>query len=200
MGRTLRALALAFAALLAASPALAANLLWIVDGRPSPQAIEVLETLRHADAYGLVPDSYAVEMPARQVQLVVAGRADPGLQARFDAALVRSVSQFASDLHHGRVSAKAAGFNLPAGSSGFDAAQATRQLATTDEMPRTLASLEPRLQPYRSLKSALAEYRQLARRPDLQGLPPLPGRSLRVGDEFSGTPQLRRLLVALGQL
>lgn len=50
------------------------------------------------------------------------------------------------------------------------------------------------------MKQALARYRDLASRPGLNELPQLPRRPIAVGDEFDGTPKLRKLLVALGNL
>jgi murein L,D-transpeptidase YcbB/YkuD len=53
---------------------------------------------------------------------------------------------------------------------------------------------------YELLQQALLRYRTLAAQPGLSGLPPLATRSLEPGAPYAGAAQLRRLLVALGDL
>jgi murein L,D-transpeptidase YcbB/YkuD len=174
--------------------------LWLAGGRPTQQAIGALDLLSDAERYGLSPADYATRLSPIAVQLILAGEADAELYARFDAALTRSVSSFVTHVHGGRVSAEAAGFHLPYSHSAFDATAATRQLATATDVAGALATFEPRPRPYRLLKQALARYRDLARQPELNRLPPLPQRSVTIGDDYAGAPRLRALLVALGDL
>ncbi|MDQ2639626.1 MAG: L,D-transpeptidase family protein [Pseudomonadota bacterium] len=53
---------------------------------------------------------------------------------------------------------------------------------------------------YVLLENALPRYRELAARPALTQLPPLPRRSLKEGESWDGLPALRTLLTALGDL
>lgn len=53
---------------------------------------------------------------------------------------------------------------------------------------------------YRLLEQALQHYRELAARPGLTRLPPLPRRSVKPGETYAGVPALRALLGALGDL
>jgi len=68
-------------------------------------------------------------------------------------------------------------------------------------VPPTVADA-PAVQPhhYELLQQALQRYRALAAQPDLNALPPLAARALKPGAQYAGAAQLRRLLVALGDL
>src|SRR5690606_34945669 len=67
--------------------------------------------------------------------------------------------------------------------------------------PAADPGMSPRSMPhYRLLEQALERYRALALQPGLTGLPPLPRRSIKEGESWQGTPALRRLLLALGDL
>ena len=102
-------------------------------------------------------------------------------------------------MHSGRIDPASAGLLLPRARRSFDVTGALQQLASSPDFAATLASLEPAPLPYRRLKEALAQYRNLARQASLTSLPPLPSRSLAQGDDMSA-PALRRLLEALGDL
>lgn len=189
------------ALILAAPQAHAAEPLpWLAEGKPSRQAARMLEILSDAASHGLRPADYRLPLPQSDLQTVRAGRADPTLGARFDSALTESVSRFVTHIHQGRVTARAAGFDLPPPTSILDAAAVVRQLATASDPGDIVASLEPRPRPYQMLKQALGTYRSLALQTGLHQLPPLPGRSIGVGDDYAGASRLRRLLVALGDM
>jgi murein L,D-transpeptidase YcbB/YkuD len=173
---------------------------WLAAGKPSRQAAQLLEIMDGADSYGLRPADYRLALAASELQAVRAGHADPSLQSRFDRALTASVARFATHIHQGRVTAQAAGFDLPAPRSTLDAANAVRQLAMASNPRDVIAALEPRPRPYHALKQALRTYRTLALQPGLHRLPPLPQRSIGIGDDYAGASSLRRLLVALGDL
>lgn len=183
----------------AAAPAPAAeHLTWLAEGKPSVQAAKLLETMNQADLYGLRPADYRLALTAAELQAVRAGQADLSLQSRFDRALTASAARFVTHIHQGRVTARAAGFDLPPPRSTLDAAAVVRQLATASSPDDVVAALEPRPRPYHALKQALRKYRTLALQPGLHRLPPLAQRSIEVGDDYAGASNLRKLLVALG--
>lgn len=63
------------------------------------------------------------------------------------------------------------------------------------------AGISPQtLSHFRLLEQALPRYEELARRPALTALPPLPAKSLKPGERYSGAARLRELLTALGDL
>ena len=82
----------------------------------------------------------------------------------------------------------------------FDVTSALEQLASSQHFSASLASLEPAPLPYRRLKEALAQYRNLAQQASLTSSTTAPGRSLAQGAEYAGAPALRRLLEVLGDL
>lgn len=181
----------------AAAPA-AEQLLWFRDGHVVAQAAQVLDAMREADAFGLEPADYELNLPTSEIATILADHADERTRRRFDTMVSQTVARFVTDLHSGRIDPRSAGFHLsPATTTDFDVARAVHELATSSHAATTLDALEPRPVPYRRLKAALAKYRALSRDVAIQ-LPPLPAHSIGAGNEYSGAPQLRRLLKALG--
>ncbi len=177
-----------------------AQTLWFRNGTLSAQGRAVVEMLRAAETYGLSSERYALSMPESDSADVLAGEpVSESARIRFDAALTESATTFLRDLHSGRVSAEAAGFHLPTVRGSFDVHVAIRELAVSRDISATIASYEPRPIPYHRLKEALQRYGMLAARQDLVPPPPVPT-SIKEGDRYEGLPQLRRLLVAFGDL
>lgn len=174
--------------------------LWLTQGRPTHQAVDMLRMLAAADQHGLRPTDYGIGLSASETRQVMIGDADPALSARFDAALTAAAARFVKHVARGRVSAAAAGFDLPKESTPLDANEIVRELATAPDLSATLSLYEPAPRPYRSLKQALSRYRALANRLGPVELPPLPAAKVELNDYYRGTPTLRELLVALGDL
>jgi L,D-transpeptidase YcbB len=194
-------LATALLALLAIQGTSLAEPLWTRAGKPTAQAAAMLEILNRAEERGLRMREYELELLPSQLQTVLDGVAGPELLARFDATLTASAATLMQDLSIGRVTARAAGFDLPSPSPMPDFRQAVQQLAIAADVPAALAAFEPRALPYQLLKRALVRYHTLAASSaDLTSLPPLPKRSVAVGDEYLGAPALRELLQVQGDL
>ncbi|HEX9139135.1 MAG TPA: L,D-transpeptidase family protein [Steroidobacteraceae bacterium] len=173
-------------------------LLWSHDGVPTPNAVALLHTLSDAASDGLQPADYqGDEFAAAMHSLQQQRGATPAQWASLDLQLSEALLDFTTELHCGRVSARAAGFELPYDCSGFDAGAAVVQLATLPDTTAALAALEPPYIHYRLLKQALPRFRQLATQPELSRLPPLPRARVAPGQSYAGVPALRRLLVAL---
>lgn len=188
--------------LLHAAPAqpAASSLLWFDEGKLVGQASTVLKALQSAEQYGLSPSDYEMTVHGDQLDIILAGQADPGLRVQFDIAFTNAVSRFITHLHQGRVSPAAVGIELPPPAQEFDAALAVRKLATAPDVAVALASFEPRIQPYHELKRVLKEYRELALQTASVRLPSSSEAALRPGDTYIGAPQLRNLLTTLGDL
>lgn len=172
---------------------------WVLDGRPTAQAQEMARAFDAAERHGLSPDVYRMRLTGAELQIIASGRASPALLDRYDAELSELTSRFVIHLRHGRVAPRAAGFDLPA-AAPEDNERFLQQLAKADNVPATLASLEPQAAPYRLLKQELAQYRKLAIDGTIEPLPALPVRTLRTGDAYAGVAQLRRQLILLGDL
>ncbi len=160
----------------------------------------MLRMLSTADQHGLRPADYEVKLSASDLQQVMTASGDVELSARFDAALTSATSRLVKDIARGRVSASAAGFNLPKASAALNVNKIVHELAAASDLTATLALYEPAPLPYRSLKQALARYRALASRWESVQLPPLPGAKLAPDDSYRGAPTVRKLLVELGDL
>lgn len=185
-----------FALLVALAPAFAqGELLWFEQGRLTPQARELIASMQSAERVGLRAEDYALRerMPTQFED----ARLDIETQSQIDAALSARAGAFLQHLQFGRVTAKQAGFEFPAPTLP-DPMIAVRALAQARDVRTALADLEPRALPYRLLKSALTEYRELASRP-WPTLSPI-SRSLRAGDAYADAPKIRQTLATLGDL
>jgi murein L,D-transpeptidase YcbB/YkuD len=157
------------------------------------------QAFNRAEYYGLSSASYRTRLSAAQLERIANGMADSELQHRYDQELSELAGRFASHLHHGRIAPRAAGFDLPAAGTDTDG-QFVEQLAGSNDLQATFASIEPQMLPYQLLKQALVRYRQLASERTVAPLPALPGRTLKPGDVYEGAAQLRRQLILLGDL
>jgi len=181
-----------------ALPAAGTALHWFRDDAPTPQARAVVRALEAAEDRGLRASDY----DAAHLASALAGPSPPREQlAVLEAALDRSVTRFVNDLRRGRVDPARAGFNLRYSQPALPAAEVVARLAGSGDVAASLQGYEPRFLHYRLLEQWLVRYRDLARqRPQLTALPPLPRRSVKEGEDYSGSPALRRLLAALGDL
>lgn len=199
MRRPIRLGIVAICVLLGVAAQASEPLRWVRDGRPTPQALAMRNALSKAERHGLSPESYRSRLSNAQLQLVANGAADADLLRVYDQELSQLAASFATHLRYGRVDPRDAGFNLTAREASIDTA-AARRLADSNDIEATIVSLAPSPAPYRMLEQALARYRQLARDRTINPLPPLSGQSLRPGDAYVGTSQLRRQLALLGDL
>lgn len=177
------------------------QLVWSRQGRPTPQADELIAVLGAAQDYGLQPEEYGAAMLAAQRDRLVSA---PAEATAFDAALSRAALRFVLHLHYGRIDPRAAGFEFHDVRDDLDAPAAVRSMAAAPRVRDAIAAVEPRFHHYQLLKNALARYRTLAADASLTQLPPIrkdaAKKSLREGDAYAGAPALRRLLVALGDM
>lgn len=172
-------------------------LLWSDGARATPQAIGLLHALETAHTRGLRSGDYeAGTLAARLGEL----RSSPAAAPQFDLALSIVAVRFLGDLHFGRATPEAAGFHLEVPPTRLDLAQTLPLLAASASVKATLDAVEPPFAHYRLLRDALVRYRELALDAGLHRLPPFEGRSLKPGTSYAGAVQLRRLLVALGDL
>ena len=166
-------------------------------GRLNAEGRAAIALLAGAAEDGLDPEYYdAVRLQAAAARLGAAPT--PNEIAAFDAALAAATRRYLQDLHAGRVDPRSVGFRVAphpqedVGAKLRDAVASHRVAAISDE-------LAPSIPLYRELRAALATYRGLAANPALAP-PPLPNRSIHAGDRPAGLPELRRLLIAFGDL
>ncbi len=169
--------------------------LWLDAGRPTAQARAVMLTLIDAASYGFVPADY----DAGRLAAMATYLKSPQHRAAFDVAMTANVARFLRAVHDGRIEPRDAHASLKIPRTLLDAERAVRGLTTSENIAADIASYEPPFVHYVLVKQSLARLRALAAESMLTRLPLLPeGKVLRQDDAWFGTPQLGRLLSALG--
>lgn len=174
--------------------------LWLDEaGWLTPASRDALDLLRHAADDGLEPDAYYRETLTRLTDLFATGsRAEEDL-ARFDLALSAAMLRYVRHLHMGRVDPRAIGFRLDVPRDRHDFADWLRSAIAEDRVSSSVAEFRPSLAQYRLLRDMLKRYRQLERDPTFV-VPPPPSSTVRPGEFDAGSADLRRVLIALGDL
>jgi murein L,D-transpeptidase YcbB/YkuD len=171
---------------------------WIVDGRPSTCALELLEAVRAAGTDGLEPRAYhATLLGAR---LPAPGRREvvPGRLVELELLFADAFLSLAGDLTRGRVPGGGAGPRSDVPGESGDAVDVLQGALHRGEIRATLASLRPRQGDYEALREALAE---LVRVHESGGWDRLrDGPTLRPGEVDSRIPALRTRLRVGGDL
>ena len=176
-------------------------LLWLANGELTKSGVQVLQTLRAADEYGLRPDDYeGTQLIYHAIDLVTDRSAPASRWAELDLGITLAALRMATHLHYGRVDPRVAGFNLNAPRAPFDAAAIVSELTRSADPATEFARAEPNFFHYQLTKRALQQYRLLAIQSELTDLPAFKGRSVKPGEPYEGAAALRRLLIALGDL
>jgi L,D-transpeptidase YcbB len=172
------------------------SLLWIDHGRPTSQALAIIQVFEQADRNGLDPEDYDgsrwKERLTREFQA--------GNDARFDAALSVCLMRYISDLHIGKVNPRHLGFGLSVENKKYDLPRFIRdRIVTGQNIEATLAEVQPRFPGYKRTLAALRHYLDISRQDDSEQLP-APSKTLEPGDRYTGVARLTRLLRSLGDL
>jgi len=175
--------------------------LWEQSGKPSAQALSLLQTLQDAQDDGLDPAQYEADLLARKLAELQSGPdATAAAWADWDVALSAVALRFIRHLHYGRIDPHRAGFDLNIPRAAIDLPATMEQLAGASDFAGTIAAIEPHFRHYHLLKSALAKYRQLAADETLTTLPGFAGKSIRPGQAYAGAAALRQRLSIFGDL
>jgi L,D-transpeptidase YcbB len=175
------------------------SLAWIQGGRPTPQALAIIEQFKQARFKGLDPREYDASNWDARVQRLGSGAATSEL-ASFDLALTFCAMRYISDLHIGRANPNHLKFSLELGAYNYDLAEVVRnQVIRAADLKATLESFEPPYAGYRRIETALVDYLKLAAQGDGLRLP-LPAKSIKPGDMYVGMTQLLWRLRQLGDL
>jgi murein L,D-transpeptidase YcbB/YkuD len=175
------------------------RLFWSDGEKPTAAAIVLLQELRQAAARGLAPEDYPGNRLAYLlIDLIDSPHAGIEQWALFDASLSLAAIRFLSDLHYGRVEPSAVGHNLTVERIRLDIPTTLAHLAAAVDVPLAIDALEPQFSHYALLKRQLARYRALADEQEINALPPLPAKSVKPGEAYSGAAPLLTLLTALG--
>lgn len=169
--------------------------LWLHGDTLTPQARALLAVLADAASFGLnATDFDAGRLPAQATYLV-----SPAYRASFEVAMSANAMRFVRAIHEGRVAPAAVHATLRVPRDRLDVTTAVRAIAVAEQVLDAVRAHEPTLVHYARVKESLARFRALAAESALTQLPPLPAaRAVREGERWEGTPQLMRLLTALG--
>lgn len=165
---------------------------WTRDGSITPQAMALIDVLKHAETKGLDPEDYDAPRWAARV-----AHPDP---ARFDLALSVSAMRYVSDLHLGK-------WNPGIYHSRFDPHNEhyelqewiRRRLVNAPDVPAALKEIEPPFPGYQRTQAALQRYLDLAKSAD-EGQLPAAKLPIEPGASYPGVPRLAALLRRLGDL
>ncbi len=172
---------------------------WLSNGKPTPQALGVIQALEASKQKGLNPDDYdASRWPDRLHGLD--GSPTPDSQARFDAALTVGAMRYISDLHIGRVNPKHFNFGIDIEANKYDLPHfVTSKVINAANVQSVLDGVEPTYNGYKATEVMLQHYLQLAAQGDG---PPVPDVTKTVvpGDAYPGIAQLTQRLRLFGDL
>jgi murein L,D-transpeptidase YcbB/YkuD len=172
---------------------------WIRDGRPTPQALAIIEILKQADSVGLDPEDYDASRWADRLTRLQKSQA-AGDGAIFDAALTVCLMRYISDCHIGKINPGHFKFGLSVEAKKYDLPAFLRErLVNGQDEKAELAQIGPPFAGYKRTLAALQQYLQLAREDDGEKLP-VPAKPIAPGSPYDGLPRLTRLLRLLGDL
>ena len=172
------------------------SLLWIHQGRPTPQALAIIEVFEQADGNGLNAEDY----DGSRWKERLAGDFQAGNDARFDAALSICLMRYISDLRIGKVNPRHFRFGLSVESKKYDLPRFIRdRLVTGQNIKAALAEVEPPFPGYKRTVAALRHYLDISQQDDGEKLP-VPSKTLAPADRYVGVVRLTRLLQLLGDL
>jgi murein L,D-transpeptidase YcbB/YkuD len=170
-------------------------LAWVRNSQPTLQALALIQLFKTAEEEGLNPDDYDSPRWDDRVARLQAPSADA---VHFDLALTVCAMRYVSDLHVGRVNPQHFKFGLDVGPKRYDLTDFLRnQVVYSQDVKLAVAAVEPRYAGYARLKAKLEDYLKLAAAGDA-GPVPIPGETVRPGDNYSGMAQLVARLNQLG--
>jgi murein L,D-transpeptidase YcbB/YkuD len=172
---------------------------WARDGRPTPQALAIIELLQQADSEGLDPEDYDGSRWADRLARLQKPHA-AGDDAIFDAAVTVCVMRYISDCHIGKINPGHFKFGLSVEAKKYDLPAFLRErLVDGPDVKTEMVQIGPSFSGYRRTLGALQHYLQLARQDDGEKLP-VSAKPVPPGSPYEGVRRLTRLLRLLGDL
>ncbi len=175
------------------------SLLWVQNGRVSPQGLAVIELLQNADAKGLDPEDY--DGSRWQDRLLKLGQ-KPSEQdlVSFDTALTVSAMRYIRAIHCGRVNPKEFKFQLDMGGEPLPLADFIQtQVVNVADPAAEIQKLEPPFLSYRKLLALLPVYEGYANQVEGEKLPTVT-KTVRPGQPYAGVVRMGRFLQIIGDI
>ena len=178
------------------------ELAWVRDGKPTDTTTALIALFADAAKKGLKPEDYDSPRWSQRLQRIETIRTThdtsdnaQDVVAQFDAAMTISTMRYVSDLHVGRVNPQSLNFDIdvPAKRAAFDLTTfLSDQLVDADDVPTTIATVEPQNPMYAATEKALGQYVLLAQ--EQGGTPPQPlpdvGKPVSVGGSYAALQAL----------
>lgn len=174
---------------------------WTQGGKPTVQALELIEILQNAARKGLDGKDYDGERWAARISALGAatGRDESAL-VRMDVALTVSAMRYISDLHLGRVNPKTLHPDFDPERHKYDLAQFLRQrVIPASSVTDALQVVEPPFPGYRRTVGALDKYLELAKEEVPDPLP-ISKQPTKPGQDYEALAKLSARLKFLGDL
>jgi len=172
---------------------------WLHDGKPTSQAMAVIQALEASQQKGLNPDDYDASRWSERLQALNAS-VTPDTLARFDAVLTVGAMRYISDLHIGRVNPRHFNFGIDIEQNKYDLPQfVSTKLVPATNVQAVLDGVEPLYDGYKHTEDALHRYQQLAAQGDGPIVPDVT-KTIAPGDAYSGVGQLTQRLRLFGDL
>jgi murein L,D-transpeptidase YcbB/YkuD len=173
---------------------------WVRDGRPTPQALVVIDALESSQKKGLNPEDYDASRWPLRLHALQGATADAATVAHFDAALTVAAMRYVSDLHVGRVNPKHFKFGIDVEQKRYDLPQFLAQkLLGASDVLQVLHEVEPPYYAYQRTEAALQTYLALAAQDHSVPLPDVQ-KTVAPGDAYAGLEPLTERLHLLGDL
>jgi murein L,D-transpeptidase YcbB/YkuD len=174
---------------------------WSRGGKPTPQALELIEILEEADQKGLDSRDYdGVKWPERLKSLQSPGGATESALVKFDVALTVSTLRYGTDLHLRKVDPKVLHKDFDPEREKHNAGEFLwKNVVGARSVKDALAPIEPPYPGYQRTLMALQTYMQMAKEEAPDPLPQTT-KPIAPGQEYEGTGKLVRRLQFLGDL
>jgi L,D-transpeptidase YcbB len=173
---------------------------WIRDGQPTPQALDVIAALEASRQKGLAPQDYDASRWTERLLGLKNAPGDAARVAHFDAALTVCAMRYISDLHIGRVNPKHLKLGFDVAQKSYDLPQFLLQkVLMAGNVAQVLHDAEPPYFFYQRTEAALDHYLVLAEKENRVPLPEVQ-KTLAPGDAYPGAEALAQRLQLLGDL
>lgn len=174
---------------------------WSQGGRPTSQALELIEILQHAEQKGLESKDYDGDRwPDRLKALQSTTAASESLLVKFDVALTVSATRYLSDLHLGKVDPESLHKDFDPEREKHNAgAYLWRDVIAAPSVKDALAPVECQYPGYKREVAALQKYLLMAKEEVPDPLPQVE-KPIPQGQNYEGSGKLVRRLQFLGDL
>jgi len=173
--------------------------IWVREGHPTPQALQLIAALEDADHEGLRADDYDSYRWLERLNALQHPHS-AATEARFDVALTVCAMRYVSDLHGARLTSPAQKVHFYDNKKDLDLALYVRLwLAEAKDVNLELERITPPFPVYARLREALVKYEALAKQDDGEPLPVPQGMGY-PGPPYPGYARLVRLLRLVGDL